>query len=80
MAFIRGPGTFTGRGQVYAKLLPDGEPTQLTYDKEEKMSPVFSPVGSRLAYKVIQESGGWETWGVPLLGGQPSVYCPMLRD
>src|SRR6202158_4174196 len=25
VAFIRGPGTFTGRGQVYAKLLPDGD-------------------------------------------------------
>ena len=76
IAFIRGPGTFTGRGHVYAKLLPDGDPTQLTHDNEEKMSPIFSPAGSRLAYTVIQESGGWETWIVPILGGQPQRLLP----
>jgi serine/threonine protein kinase/Tol biopolymer transport system component len=76
IAFIRGPGTFTGRGQVYAKLLPDGDPTQLTHDNEEKMSPIFSLAGSRLAYTVIQESGGWETWIVPILGGQPQRLLP----
>ncbi len=76
VAFIRGPGTFTGRGQVYAKLLPDGDPAQLTHDNEEKMSPIFSPVGSRVAYTVIRESGGWETWIVPILGGQPQRLLP----
>jgi eukaryotic-like serine/threonine-protein kinase len=76
VAFIRGPGTFTGRGQVYAKLLPDGDPAQLTHDNEEKMSPIFSPVGSRVAYTVIHESGGWETWIVPILGGQPQRLLP----
>jgi serine/threonine protein kinase/Tol biopolymer transport system component len=76
VAFIRGPGTFTGRGQVYAKLLPDGDPAQLTRDNEEKMSPIFSPVGSRVAYTVIHESGGWETWVVPILGGQPQRMLP----
>jgi eukaryotic-like serine/threonine-protein kinase len=76
LVFIRGPGTFTGRGQVYAKLLPDGDPAQLTHDNEEKMSPIFSPVGSRVAYTVIHESGGWETWIVPILGGQPQRLLP----
>ncbi|HXN23537.1 MAG TPA: protein kinase [Candidatus Dormibacteraeota bacterium] len=76
VAFIRGPGTFTGRGQVYAKLLPDGDPAQLTDDKEEKMSPVFSPGGSRVSYTVIHQDGGWETWVVPVLGGQPQLLLP----
>lgn len=76
LAFIRGPGTFTGRGQIYVKLLPDGEPAQLTHDSEEKMSPVFTPVGSRLAYTVIHQSGGWETWTIPILGGQPRRLIP----
>lgn len=76
VAFIRGPGTFTGRGQVYAKLLPDGDPAQLTHDNEEKMSPIFSPAGSRVTYTVIRESGGWETWIVPILGGQPQRLLP----
>ena len=32
LAFIRGPNTFFGDGQIYIKLLPDGEPVQLTHD------------------------------------------------
>jgi serine/threonine protein kinase len=69
LAFIRGASTFTGPGEVYVKLLPDGEPVQLTHDGGEKMGPVaFSPDGSRVAYT----SGLWETWSVPVLGGEPA--------
>src|SRR5262249_1171992 len=50
MAFIRGPGSFTTAGQIYVKFLPDGEPKELTSDDSYKMSPVFSPDGSRIAY------------------------------
>ena len=51
LAFIRGASTFTGPGDVYVKLLPDGDPVQLTHDGGEKMGPVsFSPDGSRIAY------------------------------
>ena len=32
LAFIRGSDSFMGRGQIYAKLLPSGEPVQLTND------------------------------------------------
>ena len=32
LTFIRGPATFFGPGQVYVKMLPDGEPVQLTND------------------------------------------------
>src|SRR5258708_3718176 len=73
LAFIRGPETFVGRGQIYAKLLPDGEPRQLTKDAEEKMSPVFSPDSTRITYTVVHQSGGWDTWTVPVAGGQPSL-------
>ncbi len=44
--------------QVYVKMLPDGEPVQLTHDNLEKMSPVFSPDGSRIAYTVEEWSRG----------------------
>src|SRR5262249_44896496 len=50
LTFVRGPGSFTTAGQIYVKLLPDGEPKQLTNDSLRKMSPVFSPDGSRIAY------------------------------
>jgi eukaryotic-like serine/threonine-protein kinase len=69
LAFVRGEGTFTGQGDVYVKLLPDGEPVPLTHDGGEKMGPLnFSPDGSRIAYT----SKGWETWSVPVLGGEPA--------
>jgi eukaryotic-like serine/threonine-protein kinase len=69
VAFIRGNSTFTGPGDVYVKLLPDGDPVQLTHDGDIKMGPVsFSPDGSRIAYT----RGIWETWSVPVLGGEPT--------
>jgi serine/threonine protein kinase/Tol biopolymer transport system component len=69
LAFIRGENTFIGRGDVYIKLLPDGEPVQLTRDGGIKMGPTcFSPDGSRIAYT----SGRADTWTVPVLGGEPS--------
>ena len=53
LAFIRGPGTFYGSGQVYFNSLPDGEARQLTDDDHEKMSPGFSPDSSRIAYTTV---------------------------
>ncbi len=54
------------------KLLPDGEPKQLTDDNLSKMSPVFSPDGSRIAYTIVP----WDTWVVPVLGGEPRRWLP----
>jgi serine/threonine protein kinase len=69
LAFIRGENTFAGPGDVYVKLLPDGEPVALTHDNINKMGPlVFSPDGSRIAYTV----GTTTTWTVPVLGGEPT--------
>ena len=73
LAFIRGSGSFMGSGQVYAKLLPDGEPFQLTHDSTTKMSPAFSPTGSSVVYSVVAP---WETWEVPVLGGEPHILLP----
>ena len=73
LAFIRGPATFYGPGQVYVKLLPDGEPVQLTRDDSFKMSPQFSPDGSRIDYTVAPT---FDTWEVPVLGGEPRLLLP----
>jgi Tol biopolymer transport system component len=70
LTFVRGPGTFYTPGQIYVKLLPDGEPAQLTHDTRSKMSPVFTPDGSRIAYTVAWP---WDTWIVPVLGGEPRL-------
>lgn len=76
LTFIRGTGTFFTPGQIYVKLLPDGEPAQLTHNSVAKMSPVFSPDGSRIAYTVVDPSFGWDTWIVPMLGGEPRRMLP----
>lgn len=77
LAFVRGDYTFFGPGQVCVKMLPDGQPVQLTHDSLDKMSPVFSPDGARIAYSTVDPQLGWDTWLVPTLGGEPQ---PWLRN
>ena len=77
VAFIRGESPFLGPGQIYVKILPDGEPVQLTHDDFGKMSPVFSPDGARIAYTAVNLNFQWDTWTVPVLGGEPRM---MLKN
>ena len=74
LAFIRGPDTFLSTGQIYIKLLPDGDPVQLTHDQLIKMSPEFSLDGSRVAYTIYPHT--WDTWVVPALGGESRPMLP----
>ncbi len=74
LTFLRGAATFGARGEVYVKLLPAGEPVALTHNSIAKMSPVFSPDGSRVAYST---QFPWDTWVVPVLGGEPR---PLLAN
>jgi serine/threonine protein kinase len=70
LAFIRGEGTIFGPGQVYVKLLPDGDPVQITHDSQNKMNPKFSSDGSGIGYTVFDERTKMlDTWIVPVLGG-----------
>jgi len=72
LTFIRGENTFLGPGQIYVKLLPSGEPVELTHDHAPKMSPVFSPSADRIVFG-YEANGGLDTWIVPTLGGQASL-------
>jgi Tol biopolymer transport system component len=75
LAYIRGDNTFFGAGDIYLKMLPDGEPVQLTHDdKMSKLAPAFSPDGSRIAFGTPSP---WDTWEVGVLGGQPRL---MLKN
>jgi serine/threonine protein kinase/Tol biopolymer transport system component len=74
MAFIRGDSAFIGKGEINVKLLPSGDAVQLTHDSLLKLAPAFSPDGSRIAYGTFDP---WDTWEVPVLGGQPQV---LLRN
>ena len=50
VTFVRGGGPFLSDGQIYVKLLPNGESVRLTSDNEIKYAPAFSPDGSRVSY------------------------------
>jgi len=74
VTFLRGasdPLVPFANGQVYVKTLPDGEPLQLTSDSHLKIGPVFSPDGARVAYGTIEPPFTWDTWLVPVRGGEP---------
>lgn len=77
VTFLRAPSNPLvpfANGQVYVKTLPDGEPLQLTNDDLRKLSPVFSPDGARIAYGAVGASFGWDTWIVPVRGGEPQQW------
>jgi hypothetical protein len=71
LTFIRGVDSFYGPGQIYVKRLPDGPPQALTDDRLSKMSPVFSPDGSRIAYTTIDDhTFRWDTQVISVRGAE----------
>ncbi|MGH9669183.1 MAG: protein kinase domain-containing protein [Terriglobales bacterium] len=76
LAFIRGPDTFIGPGQIYIKLLPNGEPKQLTHDGLPKMGTAFTPDGSQIVYTALDSKFNWNSYAVPVLGGEPQLVLP----
>jgi Tol biopolymer transport system component len=75
VTFKRGADSFLSPGHIYVKLLPNGEPVQLTTTAGKVLAPVFTPDGSRIAYSLVM-SGAWDTFTVPVLGGQPTRLLP----
>jgi serine/threonine protein kinase len=76
VTFIRG-GAFANSassGQIYVKILPQGEPVQLTRDAPLKEQPVFSPDGARIIYTSLTPGFKWDSWQVPVLGGPPQPF------
>jgi DNA-binding winged helix-turn-helix (wHTH) protein/Tol biopolymer transport system component len=69
LAFIRSENWFLTPDQIYVKLLPNGEPTQVTHDSRPKYGLAFSPDGSRITYTVA----AWSTYVVSPLGGEPTL-------
>jgi Tol biopolymer transport system component len=76
IAFIRGEQWFGGTDQIYLKRLPNGEAVPLTNDPRRKYNLAFSPDGSRIAYTVWGDGGGWKTDVVSVLGGDPKPLLP----
>src|SRR5262245_50115041 len=76
VTFKRGGDSFFGPGEIFVKLLPNGESVQLTTSPSRKYGPVFTPDGTRVAYTNFVSLGEWDTWTVPVLGGQPVRLLP----
>jgi Tol biopolymer transport system component len=74
LAFYRSDSWFLTPDQIYVKLLPNGEPVQLTNDSKLKYGVSFSPDGSRIAYTTYsaEDTDEWTTFTVSPLGGQPN--------
>ena len=74
VAFYRSDSWFLTPDQIYVKMLPGGEPVQLTQDSKWKYGLAFSPDGSRIAYTTAEGGPlGWKTYTVSVLGGQPTL-------
>jgi len=82
VTFIRGGEAFLSRGQIYVKLLPNGESLKLTNEGASKFGPVFTPDGARIIYTLVGsagaavDGGSWDSWSVPVLGGEASRLLP----
>jgi hypothetical protein len=59
-------------GQIYVRMLPDGEARPLTNDPRIKYNLAFSPDGSQIAYTVLQDPN-FATYTVSVLGGDPHL-------
>lgn len=79
VTFKVGEDFFLGTGQIYVKLLPNGDSVQLTRGTGRKYGPVFTPDGSRVAYtqpNATRQGVSWDTYVVSVLGGEPSQLLP----
>jgi eukaryotic-like serine/threonine-protein kinase len=75
LAFVRGPVSFLGGpGELYLKVLPDGQPVALTQDGNVKIAPVFSPDSSHVVYTNAYQN--WSSITVPISGGSPALMMP----
>jgi DNA-binding winged helix-turn-helix (wHTH) protein/Tol biopolymer transport system component len=78
LAFITGGDPFLSAGQIWLRLLPDGEPVQLTHTSGLIFAPTFTPDGTHVAYSAVDKEpgGAWDTWVVPITGGEAVRLLP----
>jgi len=70
LAFIRNGAAFQGHGQIWLKVLPNGEPIKLTDVVNDPIwAPAFTPDSANVLYTQIDlHHGSWDTWMVPVTG------------
>ena len=74
LAFFRSDHEPLTSDQIWVKLLPNGEPVQVTHDSRLKHDIAFSPDGSRIAYGVLEFP--FSTYTVSSLGGDSELMFP----
>jgi len=67
LAFYRSNKSFLTSDEIWVKLLPHGEPVQVTHDPRPKYNVAFSPDNSRIAYTAMDNL--FHTYTVSSLGG-----------
>lgn len=60
-----------GHYNIYVGLLSGGSLVEITHDANFKSRPAWSPDGATIAYAQLNDSGLWDIWEVPALGGTP---------
>jgi Tol biopolymer transport system component/DNA-binding winged helix-turn-helix (wHTH) protein len=77
LTFIRGGNAFLSPGEIWLKLLPNGESIRLTQTPDMIFGPTFTPDGTHVAYTGVEAAGkAWDTWLVPITGGTPARFLP----
>jgi Tol biopolymer transport system component len=78
IAYLRGRYRFgvSGQSQVqlWVQMLPDGQPARLTSNEQGKNWPAFSFDGSQIVYTTAEQGFFWNSWSVPVFGGEPSRF------
>ena len=69
-----------GHYNIYVGLINGGNVVQLTDDLNLKTRPCWSPDGTEIAYARLNDSGIWDIWKVPALGGVPRRFILNAAD
>ncbi len=77
LAFYRSSSLFGTTSDIWLKLLPNGEPVQITHDPQPKYGIAFSPDGARIAYTAFPSVPlPFRTYVVSSLGGDSELLLP----
>jgi eukaryotic-like serine/threonine-protein kinase len=77
LAFYRSSNPFETTSDIWLKVLPNGEPVQVTHDPRSKYNISFSPGGDRIAYTIFPAAPHlFQTYTVATLGGDSELFLP----